>query len=65
MAHSHTFDEQWHIRPLATPPTTKAARLGTQCGNSGDNRQARRVQTPTNAQPETIWMNAGGENRAE
>ena len=59
MVHSHTFDEQWHILKLATPPTTRAARMGTQCGNTGDNRQAKRVPTPTYARPETLCMNAG------
>ena len=59
MAHSYTFDEQWNIRQLAAPPTTKAERLGTQCGNTGNNRQAKRVPTPTYARPETLCMNAG------
>lgn len=66
MVHSHTFAEQCHIWPLVAPaPPPGGKEQGAQCGNSGDNRQAQRVPSPTNDRPETLWMTASGENRAE
>lgn len=54
-----------HLAALNTSPPPGGKERGAQCGNSGDNRQAQRVSSPTNARPETLWKTASGENRAE